>query len=74
MILIVPAISVILGSIPTDKAVFSNDRYLEYFKKFEKEDEQWHRKWKRRTIAFCLGSIITAIISICLAFAIATSK
>ena len=72
--LIVLEISIILGYITANKAVFSNDRYLKYFKKFEKEDEQWHRKWKRRTIAFCFGSIIVVLIGICLAFAIATSK
>jgi hypothetical protein len=44
--------------IPAYKAVFTKDRYLKYFKQFEKEDEQWHRTWKKRTIAFCAGAII----------------
>lgn len=43
--------------IPAYKAVYSKDHYLKYFRQFEKKDEQWHKKWKRRTIAFCCGAI-----------------
>ena len=43
------------GYIPVYKAVFSNNRYLEYFKEFEKENRAWHRKWARITTAFCIG-------------------
>lgn len=50
--------------IPAYKAVFTKDRYLKYFKQFEKEDEQWHRKWKRITIVFCIGSIIVTLLGI----------
>ena len=45
--------------IPAYKAVFTKDRYLKFFKQFEKEDEQWHKKWKWITIAFCIGSVVT---------------
>lgn len=38
--------------------VFSNYKYLEYFKLFEKNDEQWHKKWNRITTAFCISAII----------------
>jgi hypothetical protein len=48
--------------IPAYKAVFSKDRYLKYFKQFEKEDEQWHRKWKWTTVAFCIGSIVSGLL------------
>lgn len=41
------------------KMIFIKDRYLKYFKEFEKEDEHWHKKWKRITIAFCIGGVIT---------------
>lgn len=44
--------------IPIYKAVYSKDRYLKYFKKFEKEDEQWHRKWSRITTLFCVGAAL----------------
>lgn len=47
--------------IPAYRAVFSGDKYLKYFKEFEKKDDQWHKKWKRITIAFCVGSIISAV-------------
>ncbi|MDE5683339.1 MAG: hypothetical protein K2I39_03910 [Muribaculaceae bacterium] len=53
----------ILAFIYVDRAVVKNERYLKYFKNFEKEDEQWHRKWSRFTIAFCLGAILMFVIS-----------
>ena len=66
--LIVLAIPILLGDIPVNKAVFANDRYLKYFKQFEKEDEQWHRKWKRITLAFEIGSIVAISLGIGAAF------
>ena len=45
----------VLCYIPAYKAVFLKDKYLQYFKQFEKEDEHWHKKWKRRTIDVHLG-------------------
>ncbi len=44
--------------IPVYKALYTKDRYLKYFKKFEKEDEQWHRKWSRITTLFCVGAAL----------------
>ncbi len=61
----------ILCYIPAYKAVFSHNRYLEYFSKFEKEDAAWHKKWKRRTIAFCFGSMLSFILGVASAFAVA---
>lgn len=55
------ALPIGLCYIPAYRAVFSKDRYLKYFKQFEKEDEQWHKKWKRITWVFCIGSVIFAI-------------
>lgn len=55
---------IILCYIPAYKAVFSKDKYLKYFKEFEKEDKNWHRKWKWITILFCVGSIIMTLIGI----------
>jgi len=52
------AIPIALCYIPAYNAVFTKDRYLAYFKKFEKKDQQWHRKWKWITIGFCVGSVI----------------
>ncbi len=53
------------------KAVFSNDKYLEYFKQFEKKDEHWHKIWKWRTKAFIFGSITSFFLGIIMAFVIA---
>ena len=64
IIFLVVAFPVILCYIPAYRAVFTKDRYLKYFKLFEKEDEQWHRKWKRTTMAFCIGSVITGLLGI----------
>lgn len=57
--------------IPAYRAVFTNDKYLDYFKQFGKQDEQWHKKWRRITFAFCFGSVVVSISGIGLAFAIA---
>ena len=64
VIIFISAIPIGLCYIPAYKAVFTNDRYLKYFKQFEKEDEQWHKKWKRITIAFCVGAVVVALLSI----------
>lgn len=68
MLFIIP---ITIFSIPMYKAVFSNDKYLEYFKLFEKEDEHWHKLWKRRTKAFIFGSITSFFLGIIMAFVIA---
>ncbi len=64
LVIILAAIPIGLCYIPAYKAVFTKDRYLKYFKQFEKEDEQWHKKWKRITIAFCIGSVIVMLLGI----------
>ena len=73
VILVIFAIPVGICYIPAYKAVFSNDKYLQYFKLFEKEDELWHKKWKRRTIAFILGAIASLLLGIITAYAIVIS-
>ena len=50
--------------IPAYKAVFAKDRYLKYFKQFEKQDEHWHKRWKRITLLFCIGSVFMFFISL----------
>ncbi|WP_289867580.1 hypothetical protein [uncultured Muribaculum sp.] len=73
VILVIFAIPVGICYIPAYKAVFSNDKYLKYFKLFEKEDEHWHKKWKRRTIAFILGAIASLLLGIITAYTIVIS-
>ena len=74
VILVIFAIPVGICYIPAYKAVFSNDKYLQYFKLFEKEDEHWHKKWKRITTAFILGAIASIIFAIYLYFTILDVK
>lgn len=64
MILLIILIIVGLWYIPAYKAVFSNDLYLKYFKRFEKEDKQWHKKWNRITILFGIGGVLATILGI----------
>ncbi len=71
--LVIFAIPVGICYIPAYKAVFSNDKYLQYFKLFEKEDEHWHKKWKRRTIAFILGAIASLFLGVIIIAVIVTS-
>ncbi len=74
VILITIAIPMGICYIPAYKAVFSNDKYLQYFKQFEKKDEHWHKKWKRITTAFILGAIASIIFGIYLYFTILDVK
>ena len=64
IILCIIGIPILICYIPAYKAVFSNDIYLKYFKEFEKEDEQWHKKWKRRTWLFCIGGCLMTIVGV----------
>ena len=68
MIVILPPVAI--SHYKLDKAVFKKKRYLEYFKEFEKKDEKWHKKWKRLTNVFLLGSIITTGIGLIIVFII----
>ncbi len=73
IVLITFAIPIIVAYIPAYTAVFKNDRYLKYFKQFENEDENWHKKWKRITITFCIGGVIALLLGIVLAWVILLS-
>ena len=64
IVLITASIPIGICYVPAYRAVFSKDRYLKYFKQFEKEDAQWHKKWKRITILFCIGSVIVTFMGI----------
>lgn len=63
-IIIIALIPVIICYPILDRAVIKNDNYLNYFKQFKKEDEQWLKKWKRRTLMFQLGSVVATIVGI----------
>ena len=69
--IIILAIPIALCYIPAYRAVFTKDRYLKYFKHFKKEDERWHKKWKRIALAFCIGSAAIDLLCVGAAFAIA---
>ena len=60
-----------ISFIPLYRAVFLNDRYLEYYKEFEKEDARWKRKWRWIARGFCLLAVTVALLSIVMAFVIA---
>lgn len=70
LMVVLMAIPIGLAFIPAYISVFANDRYLKYFKQFEKEGKEWHRKWNRRTIAFFLGSLLAEILGVIAIFAI----
>ena len=61
------ALPIVVCYIPAYKAVFTKDRYLKYFKQFEKKDEHWHKKWRWITVAFCMGSVTFAFLGLYLA-------
>ncbi|ROT06157.1 hypothetical protein EEL42_09095 [Muribaculaceae bacterium Isolate-100 (HZI)] len=68
MVLITP---IWLCYMPANEAIFADDRYLKYFKEFEKMDKSWHRKWVMITWAFCVGGILAFFGGIIALFAIA---
>lgn len=70
IILISLAIPIGLCYIPAYRAVYSNNKYLIYFKKFEKENQAWHRKWNRLTILFSVGGVFTIILGLAIAWGI----
>lgn len=41
-----------------DKSIIKNYKYLVFFKKFINNNSDWHKKWKFRTILFCLGGTL----------------
>ena len=53
------AIPIGLSSIPDHKYLYSKDKYIEYFKQFKKEDERWHKKWKRIATVYFIGAILS---------------
>ena len=71
LIPLIEVLFVMICYIPSYKAVFSNDRYLKYYKEFEKNDKIWHKKWKRRTIIFCAIGIVSFLSSGFITFGIA---
>ena len=42
--------------------------YLSFFKKFEQQDNEWLKKWKRNTILLFVGSLLSAALGICFVF------
>ena len=48
------------------KALDNPHVYLSYFKEFEKQDEEWLRKWKRYTVLMFVGGLLSAGLGIVL--------
>ena len=68
--LIILGVPLTIGYLPAYKAVFSHDRYLSFFKQFERKDKKWYKKWKIRSIIFCASGIIAAVLGFLLMVAI----
>ena len=64
LFIIISIIPIVVSYIPAYKAVFTDSRYLKYFKQFEKEDNRWHKKWTLITWLFCVGGIVIEIFGI----------
>ena len=64
LFIIISIIPIVVSYIPAYKAVFTDSRYLKYFKQFEKEDNRWHKKWTLITWIFCVGGIVIEIFGI----------
>ena len=64
VLVILFATPIFVGFIPLYRSVIANDLYLEYFKIFRMENEQWHRRWHCITTAFCVGGALSFILGI----------
>mgnify|MGYP005610204985 FL=1 len=60
--LVIFAIPIVIGYIPMYKVVFVNDRYLCFYKEFKKKNVQWHKKWKRIAVLFCIGGFLAMVV------------
>lgn len=56
---LIVAIPIGLSCIPDHKYIYSKDKYIEYFRQFNKKDEQWHKKWKRISRVYFIGGILS---------------
>lgn len=63
-------ILITIGAITEHKLLYSHDKYLNYFKQFDKEDEHWHKKWNRITTVFCVGAVVSILLGLLTASAI----
>lgn len=63
IIILLYAVFILVGLFKLSKAIDNPQTYLLYFKEFEKQDEEWHKKWKRNTILMFIGSIVSAAMS-----------
>jgi hypothetical protein len=41
-----------------DKLIFNDDKYLGYFKEFEKQSKTWKKKWSLFSLLFIIGVIL----------------
>lgn len=55
----IAVISVALIFYTINKLVFKNDKYLRYFKKFEKKDLSWHNKAIFALAIYIIGAIVS---------------
>lgn len=70
VVIIVVILPIAIAYIPVKRALYKNDRYLNYFKEFEKEDDSWHKKWSRITTAFCLGAVVMTVAGVAAMWAV----
>ena len=47
-----------------DKLIFNDDKYLKYFQEFEKQSENWKRKWTWITLSIIIGVILIFALSL----------
>ena len=57
-----------IGVYKTTKTIVDPRVYLSYFKDFQKQDEEWLRKWKRYTILLFVGGFLSAALGIYFVF------
>ena len=68
VILLIWGVLVFIGFRILTKALDDPRVYISYFREFEKQDEEWLRKWKRNTVLLFVGGLLSVALSICFVF------
>lgn len=55
---------IFIGMYLIERRAIGKYKYWSYFKEFEKQDDHWHKLWRKITFAYCIGGILVFIVCI----------
>ena len=51
-----------IGMYLVERKTIGKYKYWSYFKEFDKQDDHWHKLWRKITFAYCIGGILLTVI------------